>query len=171
MSGVIAPFALSVLLAAPSAQSPLGGPSTGPGSRPAGDLSIHGLSRDLLESDRSERIFAIRELNRVARTSLRRAEGRPGSEQTDDALSTLAALDDLAAPACIQALRHPELVAGCALLLGRLETQAARAPLEQALAAEARRRPRAALLDAIEKIRLSPLSALDEHLEAPDVQP
>lgn len=157
-------LAMRLLIGAASAQSPLGGPSTGPGGRPMGELSIHGLSRDLLESDRSERIFAIRELNRVARANLRLADGKIGREQTDEALSTLAGLDDLAAPACIQALRFPELVAGCATLLGRLETQAARGPLEQALLTETRRRPRRALEEAIEKIRSSPLSMLEEHL-------
>jgi hypothetical protein len=163
MSATLPVLALSLLLAAPSAQNPMGGPSTGPGSRPMGALSIHGLSRDLLESDRSERIFAIRELNRVARSNLRQAEGKVGREQTDEALSTLAGLDDLAAPACIQALRFPELVSGCATLLGRLETQAARGPLEQALLTETRRRPRRAIEEAIEKIRSSSLSTLEEH--------
>ena len=125
---------ISLGLGLAHAQSTMGGPSTGPASKPMGDLSIRHLSLDLLESDRSERIFAVRELNRLARSSLKLADGPLRRDSTDEALSTLAGLDDLAAPSCIQALRFPELVAGCALLLGRLETQAALAPLQAAAA-------------------------------------
>lgn len=134
------------------AQGTLGGPSTGPGSRPMGELSIRQLSLDLLESDRSERIFAVRELNRLARSNLRLAEGPLQRDSTAEALSTLSGLDELAAPACVIALRHPELVAGCALLLGRLETAAALGPLRAAAATEARPRSQRALAEAIAAI-------------------
>jgi hypothetical protein len=146
------PALLLLGISVAQAQGTMGGPSTGPGSRPMGDLSIRQLSLDLLESDRSERIFAVRELNRLARSNLRLAEGPLQRDSTAEALSTLSGLDELAAPACILGLRHPELVAGCALLLGRLETAAALGPLRAAAQVEPRARSQRALAQAIADI-------------------
>ena len=88
----------------------------------------------------------MRELNRIARVSRKHEFGSLESEATMDALQKLKFLDDHVASVCIGHLRADVEVRGCARLLGRLETAAARSVVAEARA-RTERRGEARLLD------------------------
>ncbi len=107
------------------------------------------LVRDLEGADGSRRRYAIRELNRVARLSRKAEFGPLDDERTTDALSNLSFLDEAVAGVCIAHIAADIEVAGCARLLARLETMAARPVLSDALRRADSRRAQKALRSAI----------------------
>jgi hypothetical protein len=107
---------------------------------------MEGLARDLRGADASRRRFAVRELNRIARLSRKHEFGSLESEATADALQKLRFLDDYVAGTCIDHLRADLEVRGCARMLGRLETVAAR-PVVAEARARTESRSEARLLD------------------------
>ena len=117
-----------------------------------GEWSIERLSRQLVGSDRSERIFALNELSRLTRVALRQSQGREGRITTDEANSTLAALDELAVPSCELGLDFPELTAGCARILGMLESTNSLPHLQRRLTTETRPRQVKELEKAVQRI-------------------
>jgi hypothetical protein len=128
-----------------------------------GEWSIERLARQLVGSDRSERIFALNELSRLTRISLRQAQGREGRITTDEANSTLAALDELAVPSCELGLDFPELTAGCARILGMLESSPSLPHLQRRQTTETRPRQLKEIEKAIQRITAAQTASDGAH--------
>lgn len=121
---------------------------------PPSSFGVADFARDLVGEDPGARTLAARALRRRARGLLRDAErARPGSEGEQEALIELAAYDEVAAPRCIEALVHADVVGACADLLGLLETQSATDALQAAQQRTDRRRVERRIDRALDRIQ------------------
>lgn len=113
------------------------------GPAPVGPNRPMGLEdyiQDLSDDNRSDRLFAARELRRRVRRTTQLANGRPGSLRREEARNDLLIYDQRLAPACIELLlQKPELRAPCVDILRYLETTDAKPVLTQARQEEPRR--------------------------------
>ena len=106
------------------------------GPAPVGPNRPMGLEdyiQDLSDDNRSDRLFAARELRRRVRRTTQLANGRPGSLRSEEARNDLLIYDQRLAPAMYQVLlQQPELRAPCVDILRYLETTDAKPVLTQA---------------------------------------
>jgi len=123
------------------------------------DTSIERYAADLSGSDKSDRLYAARVLRSRLRVAMRVAERAPmDSLRSDDALVAMDDFDAIVAPACVEALRVPNVAHHCAEILGWLEHSPAE-PALQALLSEdavASRRLQRRAQAALERIQADP---------------
>ena len=123
------------LLLFPALLSGMGQPPTEPVDE--SDFSLEHFVSDLRGKNRSDRKYAARVLRnrlRAADRSVRHA--RPGSLRYDEGAAIIEDFTLQVAPACVASLQQRNVAAICADILGILQVDSARQPLE-ALAADA----------------------------------
>ena len=105
------------------------------------------LARTLGDTNAGDRLLAAREARRRVRVALQRSQSHDDVQRWES-LQVLQDADLFLAPACIHALQVANTAAVCAVVLGRLETAAAEAPLQALVEAGGRgqRQAAAALL-------------------------
>jgi hypothetical protein len=98
------------------------------------DTSNERYVRDLVGQDNSDRLYAARTLRSRLKVAMRDVERRDGTLRQLDAVATLDDIDELVAPACVEAIEYRNVAHHCAWILGRTNNAEAAKALE-ALAA------------------------------------